>query len=102
MAVVGSGLLACRRASARRGCQQFLILFFSSALALAQPERPFIIHVTDDQTGRGVPLVELRTLNEILFVTDSAGVAAITDPALTGRKVLFRVHAHGYEFPQKF
>lgn len=61
-----------------------------------------MLHITDDRTGRGVPLVELQTLNEVFFVTDSAGVAAIDDPTLIGRAVFFRVHSHGDEFSQKF
>jgi hypothetical protein len=64
-------------------------------------EIPFIVHVTDDLTGRGVPLVELRTLSEVPFVTDSAGIAAIDDTTLNGHTVFFRVSSHGYEFAAK-
>ena len=45
----------------------------------ARPE-PFRLFVADAQTGRGVPAVELRTVNNVLFLTDSAGLAAIDDP----------------------
>ena len=80
--------------------------FFLSLLPLcicwAEPEKPFVIHVTDDANGRGVPLVELRTTNEILFVTDSAGTVAIDDAVLLGHAVIFKVRSHGYEFRQKF
>ena len=41
-------------------------------------------------------------MNEIVFITDSAGVAAIDDAALLGHAVVFQVHSHGYEFRQKF
>ena len=75
---------------------------FGPMLAWAQRGRPFVVHVTDEETGRGVPLVELRTLNEIAFITDSAGVAAIDDAALLGHAVIFKVRSHGYEFRQKF
>jgi hypothetical protein len=78
-----------------------ILAFLSSVPGVAQRGKPFVIRVTDDQTGRGVPLVELRTLNEIAFVTDSAGVAAIDDPLLAGRAVIFHVRSHGYEFRQK-
>ena len=54
-------------------------LFFVSAVRAATP---FVVHVTDDATGRGVPLVELRTTNEVVFVTDSAGIAAIENSEL--------------------
>jgi len=71
------------------------------ALALASivaAEQPFVIRVIDDETGRGVPLVELRTLNEARYYTDSNGVASITEPWLFGHDVYFRVWSHGYEF----
>jgi hypothetical protein len=40
-------------------------------------ESPFIIEVVDEQTGRGVPMVELETVNNIRFVTDSNGIVAL-------------------------
>ncbi len=66
----------------------------------AQAGTPFVMRVVDEQTGRGVPLVELRTVNEVKFFTDSAGVAAVVDPDLMGQKVYFHVWSHGYEFPK--
>ena len=64
----------------------------------AQPSRYFGIRVVDSETGRGVPLVELETVNNLQFVTDSAGWAAFYEPGLMGREVFFHVHSHGYEF----
>lgn len=61
--------------------------------------RPFAIQVVDDRTGRGVPLVELKTTSNVAIWTDSAGYAAVDDPALLGRKIFFTVSSHGYEFP---
>src|SRR3954453_17971384 len=59
----------------------------------------FRIEVVDDETGRGVPLVELRTVNQIRLVTDSNGIAAFDEPGLMeGRPVFFHVSSHGYEF----
>src|SRR3954453_23664891 len=59
----------------------------------------YAIEVVDDATGRGVPLVELRTVNGIRLVTDSNGVAAFDEPGLMeGRPVFFHVSSHGYEF----
>ncbi|RYG86922.1 hypothetical protein EON77_03010, partial [bacterium] len=60
---------------------------------------PFAIHVVDAQTGRGVPLVELRTVSGLRFVTDSAGFVAFDEPALEKREVYVHVRSHGYEFP---
>ena len=42
----------------------------------------FDIQVVDDATGRGVPLVELRTVNDISYYTDSAGHIAFHEPGL--------------------
>ena len=62
--------------------------------------RPFAITVVDEQTGRGVPLVELETTNNIRFVTDSQGIVAFEEPGLMGQTVFFSVRSHGYEFPK--
>ena len=42
----------------------------------------FKIQVVDRQTGRGVPLVELRTTNNIRYFTDSHGIVAFYEPGL--------------------
>jgi len=60
----------------------------------------FDIRVVDDQTGRGVPLVELRTVSNLRYVTDSNGLVAFYEPGLMGRTVFFHVNSHGYEFPK--
>lgn len=77
-----------------------LISLIASAPPAAAPERPepFFIQVVDDETGRGVPLVELRTVNQIRYFTDSNGVAVFDEPGLLGRKVYFGVSSHGYEY----
>ncbi len=66
----------------------------------APPSEYFGIRVVDEETRRGVPLVELETVNHIRFVTDSQGYAAINDPDLLNRKVFFTVRSHGYEYPK--
>jgi hypothetical protein len=78
---------------------------FVSLLALALAAEPppqagkyFKITVVDEQTLRGVPLVELRTVNNIRLYTDSNGVAAFFEPGLMGQKVFFHVGSHGYDF----
>lgn len=68
--------------------------------AAPAPESRFTIRVVDDQTGRGVPLVELRTTNNIRRYTDSNGIVAFHEPGLMNRKVFFYVDSHGYEYPQ--
>ena len=58
----------------------------------------FSIQVVDDATGRGVPLVELKTVNNIRLYTDSAGMVAFHEPGLMNQTVFFHVNSHGYEY----
>lgn len=67
--------------------------------AVPQASRYFAIEVVDEQTGRGVPLVELQTTTGARYYTDSAGLVAFSEPGLMDRRVFFGVSAHGYEFP---
>lgn len=76
----------------------FGLLAGAAGLA-AQHDRPFCFEVVDAATGRGVPLVELTTVHGVTFVTDSAGIAAIDEPGLTGQPVWFHVQSHGYLYP---
>ena len=62
--------------------------------------KPFRIQVVDDETGRGVPLVELTTVNNIRYFTDSNGIVAFDEPGLMNQSVFFHVQSHGYEFPK--
>jgi hypothetical protein len=74
-----------------------------SFILAAGPERdhqPFAITVVDAASGRGVPLVELRTVNHIVHVTDSNGIVAFAEPGLMNKDVFFHVASHGYEFPK--
>ena len=77
-----------------------LLLLPAGGRAAQGPERYFVIEVVDKDTGRGVPLVELKTVNEVRYVTDSAGLVAFYDPGLMDRDVFFYVSSHGYEFPK--
>ena len=83
----------------------FKIKAVISAIALicgvAKAATPFFkIKVVDDATGRGVPMVELETVNRAKFITDSAGVIAFNEPGLMNRTVFFHVRSHGYQFPK--
>lgn len=88
----------------------FLMTVLATALtgmAVAQVSRVsnrecpyFTIQVVDAQTGRGVPLVELKTTNHLRYVTDSHGIVAFDEPGLMDREVFFHVESHGYEFPK--
>lgn len=70
---------------------------FVMALLGATPTAPFAIKVVDEETGRGVPLVELRTVHNLRYVTDSNGLVAFHEPGLMNESVYFTVVAHGYE-----
>lgn len=59
----------------------------------------FAIRVVDEDTGRGVPLVELRTVHDVRYYTDSAGLVAFYEPGLAGQEVYFHIRSHGYEYP---
>jgi hypothetical protein len=71
-----------------------------AAVLATGPEKPFTIEVVDRQTGRGVPLVELTTVNHLRYLTDSNGIVAFAEPGLMHTKVFFYVQSHGYEFPK--
>lgn len=78
-------------------------LILAACLSLAQADEAassyFTIQVVDDRTERGVPLVELTTVDQTRYYTDSQGIVALDDPALWGSRVFFHVKSHGYEFP---
>jgi hypothetical protein len=66
----------------------------------APADAPFRITVVDEKTGRGVPLVELETVNHVRYYTDSNGVVAFHEPGLMDKTVFFHVKGHGYEYPK--
>ena len=60
----------------------------------------FRIKVVDEATSRGVPLVELETVNRAGWITDSNGLIAFHEPGLMERPVFFHVRSYGYDFPK--
>lgn len=66
-----------------------------------QTSKYFVVHVVDEKTGRGVPLVELKLPNEVVYWTDSAGVAALDEPSFSERETFLRISSHGYEYPHE-
>ena len=69
----------------------------AAATAAGDPCR---IEVVEAGSGWPVPLVELRTTNQVRFITDNAGVIAFDLPEFMGRETWFEVHGHGYEAPK--
>lgn len=60
--------------------------------------RPFVVRVVDEATGRGVPLMTVELAGAVRYVTDSAGVAALNEPSLAGSDVFAKISGPGYEF----
>ncbi|MFQ6131023.1 MAG: hypothetical protein ACE5R4_03230 [Armatimonadota bacterium] len=75
-----------------------LLLALLPASAAVRADECFTITVVDEETGRGVPLVELRTVNNIRRYTDSNGIVAFNEPGLMGQRVFFHIKSHGYEY----
>jgi len=74
---------------------------FVSCSTSSHSSHYFIIRVLDEETGRGVPLVELALPNSVKYFTDSAGVAALNEPSLNGCEVFIAIRSHGYEYLEK-
>src|ERR1035437_3326900 len=72
---------------------------FTKATPAATNEH-FAIQVVDDETGRGVPLVSLRTVNKAAWWTDSNGIIAFDEPGLMNLDVFFHINSPGYEYPK--
>src|SRR4051794_13843829 len=74
---------------------------FCAVLLTSLPARALhIIEVVDDQTNRGVPLVEFETTNHLRYITDSAGLVIFEEPGLMERDVWFNIKSHGYQYPK--
>ena len=65
-------------------------------VSAALPGEPCAIEVVEAGTGWPVPMVELRTLHNVRFVSDNAGMIAFDLPELMGRETWFGVHGPGY------
>ncbi len=76
------------------------IVVAGATRSTASPAQFFKITIVDSTTGRGVPLVELRTVNHIRYYSDSNGVVAINDPDLMGHSIYFHVSSPGYIYPK--
>lgn len=67
-----------------------------AGFAWAAPEDYFGIQVVDAETGRGVPLITLTSVNHQSWVTDSAGWIAFQEPGLMETEVFFHISGPGY------
>lgn len=71
-----------------------ICLLLSSA---AFADQLFEIQVIDKATRRGVPMVELITVDDVVYITDSAGRVALDEPELSRETVFFKVQSPGYQ-----
>src|SRR5438132_14006046 len=74
------------------------VVYLTNASDQPPPSVYFGIEVVDQDTSRGVPMVELLTTSGIRLYTDSSGLAAFYEPGVMNQKVWFSISAHGYEF----
>ncbi len=78
----------------------FLILLSSVAANAADDDRAdgyFGIRVIDSETQRGVPMVSLTTVDDVTYITDSAGWVALWEPEQANQSVFFKVQSPGYQ-----
>ena len=59
----------------------------------------FGIKVLDKGTGRAIPLVQLKTLNSLVWHSDNAGVIAFDEPDLMHVDMYFEIKSAGYRYP---
>jgi hypothetical protein len=79
----------------------FVLAGYAGLSALgAEPSRYFEINVVDKATGRGVPLVELVTVDGVRHITDNAGRIAYEEHGQAGQTVFFTVFPQGYRVPK--
>ncbi len=62
---------------------------------------PFTIRVVDSESGRGIPLVQVRTDNQISYYTDSGGYVAFFEPGLMNEDLFFYFNSDGYLYPNE-
>ncbi|QGJ72158.1 Signal peptide protein [Planctomycetales bacterium 10988] len=74
-----------------------LILVLPGNLMAFEPCR---IDIIEEESGWPVPLVELRTVHHLTFVSDNRGVIAFDAPELMGVETWFFVEGNGYEVPK--
>ncbi|MBO7391944.1 MAG: hypothetical protein J6U77_05535, partial [Verrucomicrobia bacterium] len=84
------------------GCFLGLCAFGGQAqVEKATGQNPYFrIEVVDAENNWPVPLVEFKTVENIRFVTDNAGVIAFYEPDLMEKEVWFDITSHGYSVPK--
>ena len=77
---------------------RLVVLACAAAVALSSARADFFkLQVVDSQTGRGTPLVEVKTLDGTTWYTDSNGIVAIDEPSRLGMTLHFSLASYGYQ-----
>jgi hypothetical protein len=74
--------------------------FFAMGGAAGEKQSFFEIQVVDKATGRGIPLVELVTVDGVRWITDNAGRIAYADQGHAGQMIFFSIFPQGYRVPK--
>lgn len=77
-----------------------LVLLAGEMIASEGPSQAFGIHVVDETTGVGVPLVELRMVHGVSWVSDNAGWIYFHEPGLMDRELAWLVSGPGISYPK--
>jgi hypothetical protein len=72
-------------------------LIFSACALAATSYQPFLITIKDASTGRGIPLVELKTTHKLRLYSDVEGRIAFYEPGLMDQEVFFHVSGSDFE-----
>lgn len=79
---------------------KFACSLLAIAFSLIQANAaPCGVEIVEKGSGWPVPLVELRTVNHLRFISDNAGRIALDAPELMGRETWFHVLSPSYEVP---
>jgi hypothetical protein len=74
-------------------------LLISVIVVAAERPAPCCITVVEKGSGWPVPMVELRTVHQVRFLSDNAGRVAFDLPELMGQETWLTVAGDGYEVP---
>lgn len=75
----------------------FFVLLCSLCANAGEPCR---VEILEKGSRWPVPLVELRTVHQLRFISDNNGAIALDAPELMGQEVWFDVSSPGYEVPK--
>src|SRR5215217_6043856 len=74
--------------------------FLAVAGPAAETKSFFEIQIIDKATRRGIPLVELVTVDGVRWITDNAGRIAYADQGHAGETIFFSGFPQGYRVPK--